>query len=226
MERNQYEPELSESIEVGYKALLMDKRVQLNVNYFLNDFMDKQEESTQLDPSTKTVASFWSNVANAEYEGFELDAQVLVNQYLRVFFNYGTLDATYEGFVTDIDESDGVIKLENADFLTPRFAPEESYGIGGTLSIPAGQGNVDIFAKFSRIGEFETNLLNSDLGRAPETDNVNASIGYYQDNWSIVAYGQNLTDEQFEVVDPIMPLFAIGTINEGRRFGVVLSAEF
>jgi iron complex outermembrane receptor protein len=58
MERNQYEPELSESIEVGYKALLMNKRVQLNVNYFLNDFMDKQEESTQLDPSTKTVASF------------------------------------------------------------------------------------------------------------------------------------------------------------------------
>jgi outer membrane receptor protein involved in Fe transport len=110
--------------------------------------------------------------------------------------------------------------------LLMQHAPEESYGIGGTLSIPAGQGTVDVFAKFSRIGEFETNLLNSDLGRAPETDNVNASIGYYQDNWSIVAYGQNLTDEQYEVVDPIMPLFAIGTINQGRRFGVVLSAEF
>ena len=226
MRQNAYDPEFSESIEIGYKALLMNKRVQLNLNYFLNDFMNKQEESTQQDPTTKTVASFWSNVANAEYEGFELDAQILVNQYFRMFFNYGTLDATYEGFVTDIDESDGVIKLENADFLTPRFAPEESYGIGGTLSIPAGQGTVDVFAKFSRIGEFETNLLNSDLGRAPETDNVNASIGYYQDNWSIVAYGQNLTDEQYEVVDPIMPLFAIGTINQGRRFGVVLSAEF
>ena len=226
MERNQYEPELSESIEVGYKALLMNKRVQLNVNYFLNDFMDKQEESTQLDPSTKTVASFWSNVANAEYEGIEIDAQILVNEYLRVFVNYGTLDATFEGFMTDIDESDGVIKIENADFLTPRFAPEETWGFGGTLSIPAGNGSVDVFAKYSYISEFETNLLNSDLGRAPQTDNVSGSIGYYTDGWSIVAYGTNLTDEQYELVDPIMPLFAIGTINEGRKFGVELTANF
>ena len=226
MRRNSYEPELSESIEIGYKALLMNKRVQLNVNYFLNDFMNKQEESTQQDPSTKTVASFWSNVANAEYEGFELDAQILINEYFRMFFNYGTLDATYEGFITDIDESDGIIKLENADFLTPRFAPEESFGIGGTLSLPVGQGTVDIFAKFSRIGEFEANLLNSDLGRAPETDNVNGSIGYYQDNWSIVLYGQNLTDEQYEVVDPIMPLFAIGTINQAEDLALFYQLNF
>ena len=37
---------------------------------------------------------------------------------------------------------------------------------------------------------------------------------------------RDLTDEQFEVVDPIMPLFAIGTINEGRKFGVELTYEF
>ena len=59
-----------------------------------------------------------------------------------------------------------------------------------------------------------------------ETENLTASIGYFQDGWSIVAYGTNLTDEQFEVVDPIMPLFAIGTINEGRKFGVELTYEF
>ena len=55
---------------------------------------------------------------------------------------------------------------------------------------------------------------------------MTASIGYFQDGWSIVAYGTNLTDEQFEVVDPIMPLFAVGTINEGRKFGVELTYEF
>ena len=110
--------------------------------------------------------------------------------------------------------------------MTPRFAPEESWGIGGTLSIPVGSGAVDVFAKYNRIGEQETDLLNADLARAPETENLTASIGYFQDNWSIVAYGTNLTDEQYEVVDPIMPLFAIGTINEGRKFGVELTYDF
>ena len=96
----------------------------------MNDYAGKQEESTQVDPETKTVASFWSNVAAAEYEGVEIDVQILVNEYLRVFANYGTLDASYQGFVTDINEGDGVTKLEPADFLTPRFAPEESWGAG------------------------------------------------------------------------------------------------
>ena len=226
MRRNQYDPEFSESTELGYKAFLFDRRVQLNAAYFMNDYAGKQEESTQVDPQTKTVASFWSNVAAAEYEGFEIDVQILVNEYLRVFANYGTLDASYQGFFTDINESDGVTKIESADFLTPRFAPEESWGVGGTLSVPAGQGTVDVFAKFSVIGEQETDLLNANLARAPEIDNLTASIGYYTDNWSLVLYGSNLTDEQYEVVDPIMPLFAIGTINEGRRFGVELSARF
>ena len=87
-------------------------------------------------------------------------------------------------------------------------------------------GTVDVFAKYNRIGEQETDLLNASLARAPETENLTASIGYFQDGWSIVAYGTNLTDEQFEVVDPIMPLFAVGTINEGRKFGVELTYEF
>ena len=95
-----------------------------------------------------------------------------------------------------------------------------------TSSLHIGQGTVDVFGKFSVIGEQETNLLNAELARAPEIDNLTASIGYYTDNWSLVLYGSNLTDEQYEVVDPIMPLFAIGTINEGRRFGVELSARF
>ena len=226
MRRNQYDPEFSESTELGIKTFLFDRRVQLNAAYFMNDYGGQQEESTQVDPQTKTVASFWSNVAAAEYEGFEIDIQWLVNEYLRVFANYGTLDASYQGFFTDINESDGITKIESADFLTPRFAPEESWGIGGTLSIPAGNGTVDVFAKYNRIGEQETDLLNADLARAPETENLTASIGYFQDGWSIVAYGTNLTDEQFEVVDPIMPLFAIGTINEGRKFGVELTYEF
>ena len=58
MRRNQYDPEFSESTELGIKTFLFDRRVQLNAAYFMNDYAGKQEESTQVDPQTKTVASF------------------------------------------------------------------------------------------------------------------------------------------------------------------------
>ena len=55
MRRNQYDPEFSESTELGIKTFLFDRRVQLNAAYFMNDYAGKQEESTQVDPQTKLL---------------------------------------------------------------------------------------------------------------------------------------------------------------------------
>ena len=40
----------------------------------------------------------------------------------------------------------------------------------------AGNGTVDVFAKYNRIGEQETDLLNAALARARETENLTTSI--------------------------------------------------
>ena len=79
MRRNQYDPEFSESTELGIKTFLFDRRVQLNAAYFINDYAGIQEESTQIDNETKTVASFWSIVAESEYEGFDRTINIKIN---------------------------------------------------------------------------------------------------------------------------------------------------
>ena len=119
-ERDQYDPETSQSYEVGFKSTLLDNRLRLNVSAFWNNFKDKQEQSVQVDNDTKTVATTFDNVASAEYKGFEIETQYLVNEYLRVFFNYGFLDAEYSDFETDINAADGLDIVEDASFLTPR----------------------------------------------------------------------------------------------------------
>lgn len=225
-ERDQYEPEFSESYELGYKALLMDRRLRLNIALFRNDFIDKQEASVQVDPDTNTVATVFSNAADARYEGFEIETEFVVTEGLRVFLNYGYLDASYKEFFTDVNTSDGVTIIEDASYLTPRNAPEFTLGLGGFYTIQVGPGELEFYAKYTEIDELESNLLNTQLGRVDAREDVTASISYFMEKWSVVAFGRNLTDEQVEVFTPVEPLFAVGSLNQGRTYGVELSYIF
>ncbi|MBT3831448.1 MAG: TonB-dependent receptor [Gammaproteobacteria bacterium] len=225
-ERDQYDPEFAENWEIGYKSMHMDNRLRLNLTAFYNDFTDKQESFVALDPDTKTVASKFDNAGSVIYKGFEMEAEYLVNENLKIFFNYGYLDAEYDEFETDINATDGVDLIEDATHLTPRNAPESTLGIGGTFSYPIGNGDLEIYAKFARVGDIETSLTNAPLGRIDERDDVSASIGYYTEQWSVVAFGRNLADDEFEAFTPIATLFAVGSINRGRTFGLELAFEF
>jgi iron complex outermembrane receptor protein len=47
--KSQYDPETSETYEIGYKAMLLDNRLRLNVAWFRNDFTNKIESSVQVE---------------------------------------------------------------------------------------------------------------------------------------------------------------------------------
>ena len=225
-ERDQYDPELSDQWEVGYKSQHLDNRLRLNVSLFYNDFEDKQESLVEFDPTTNTVKSVFRNASSVTYKGAELEAQFVFNQYLRAFLNYGYLDAEYDEFETDLNPNDLDTTPADGSFLQPRNTPENTWGIGGTLSIPAGPGTIEVFAKFSRIDEYDAHILNIELGKVDETDDLTATIGYYTDNWSVVAFGRNLTDEESEGIVPIANLFAVGSVNRPRTFGMEFTYQF
>ncbi|MGA0840202.1 MAG: TonB-dependent receptor, partial [Pseudomonadales bacterium] len=226
-ERDQYDPEFGYSYEIGYKSTHFDDRVRFNLALFRTDFEDKQESSVQFDASTSTVATVFDNVADAVYQGIEIETQFAVNDYLRLFLNYGYLDAEYENFQTDINAADNVTKIEDASFLKPRNAPENTLGVGGTFSYPIGIGALEIYGKYAWVDEVETNLLNTPLGQLEDRKDVTASIGYVADKWSVVAFGRNLTDEEFEIFTPIATLFAVGTQTpRPRSYGVEVEYQF
>ncbi|MBC8270622.1 MAG: TonB-dependent receptor, partial [Gammaproteobacteria bacterium] len=106
-ERDQYDPETAGNFELGYKSQHLDNRLRFNATYFRNDFEDKQESFVALDPDTKTVASVFDNAGSVLYSGVEVEIQYVFNNVARAFLNYGTLDAEYEVFYTDINPNDG-----------------------------------------------------------------------------------------------------------------------
>jgi iron complex outermembrane receptor protein len=225
-ERDQYDPEYASNIEIGYKSQHLDNRLRFNATYFRNDFEDKQESFVALDPYTKTVASVFDNAGSVLYSGLEIEIQYVFNNVARAFLNYGTLDADYEVFDTDINPNDGVTLIEDASGLTPRNSPEYTLGVGGTLSFPVGDGSVDVFAKVTKIAAFDASLLNLTQSKVGAREDVSLSIGYYAESWAIEAFGKNLTDQRFEVFQPIATLFAAGIVNRPRTVGVELSYQF
>ena len=225
-ERDQYDPEYAASWELGYKSTMFDNRLRLNITAFRNEFDDKQESSVQQDPETLTVATTFDNVASAIYQGIELETEYVVSQNLRVFLNYGYLDAEYDEFFTDINAADGVTIVEDASFLTPRNSPKYTLGVGGTFSVQVGQGDLEIYAKYAKIDAVETSLLNTPLGRVDAREDVTASIGYYMENYSVQIFGRNLTDERTETFIPIATLFAAGTVNRPRTIGIEATYNF
>ena len=223
-ERDQYDPEFANSWEAGMKSQLFNNRVQFNTAYFYNDFEDKQEQAVQFDATTNTVATVFDNVATAIYQGIEMELQWVASEYMNVFASFGWLDASYDEFETDLNPNDNVLvggpEVEDATHLTPRNAPEVTYGLGGTFTYPAGEGELQIYLKYDWVDEIETNLLNLDVGRLDSRENLTASVAYSYNNMRLTLYGRNLTDEVYEVPAIIQPLFASSTINPGASWGL------
>ena len=202
----------------------MGGRLRLNIVGFFNDFTDKQESSISFDASTNTVATIFNNVSDATYKGIEVESEFQATERLRLFLNYGYLDAKYGKFETDLDLTDTDFSTSDATSLRPRDTPEFTLGFGASYIVEIGNGQVELYAKHAMVDESE-NLLNTDFGRRDSSENLTASIGYQTDNYSIVAYGRNLTDDQVEVGIPIGDLFAAGIINQGRTFGLEFTYE-
>ena len=224
-ERDQYKPEEIGSYEAGMKSQFFENTVQLNIAAFYNEYTDKQESSVQRDPSTNTVATVFSNVADATYKGIEVEAQWVQSEYLSLFATGGWLDAEYDSFRTDVNANDGVTLIVDASYLTPRNAPEYTYGLGGTFTYPVGEGHVELFTKYSWVDEIETSLLNLKIGQVDSREDLSASISYFYRNMSVSLYGRNLTDETFEVPFPLYPLFATGTVTPGLSWGLSFSID-
>ncbi len=233
--RDQYDPEFSQSGEGGLKTRLFDGRVQANFAYFWNKFRNKQEQAVQFDASTQTVATVFSNVATAIYQGFEGEVQVAVTDGLNLFGTFGWLDARYTQFETDINPNDSCTGLPicvvDASYLKPRNAPKYSAGVGGSFTFGVGPGDITLATKYAYTSEIEGALLNLTANRVSPRSDVQASIAYGMEfdggyKAEIALFGRNLTDQTFEFPAIIAPVFASSTVGLGRTWGLQLTGEF
>jgi iron complex outermembrane receptor protein len=229
-DRNQYDPETADSYEVGMKSQWIDNRLQLNLAAFLNKFKDKQDSNVVRDEDTNTVATVWENQASVTLWGIEAETRFVVTENLDIFATAGYLNAEYDEFFSlgaiPADElTDDSVPIDASGF-TPKYAPEWTFGAGGTFTVPVGPGELSLHAKWNFVDTQETDTFNDPESRIPKTHFVNAQIGYEWDRFRITVFGENLTDEEFEAIGCLSVLFCTGAVQQGAAYGVELEVEF
>ena len=229
-ENNQYEPEFAESWEIGMKGQFFENRVQFNTSVFYNNFEDKQDSNVVLDPSTDTVATVWENIGGIDYTCVEMELRWVVSENLEIFTTAGWLDAEYDGFLSHnfvpVTEQATTPK-QNVDFLTPKNAPETTFGFGGTYAAQIGPGELAVHMKWNFIDDIETSTYNTPGTDLDSRDFLNAAVSYSWDNWKISVYGNNLGDDQFETPQfAVLPFFAWSTVSPGTQYGAEIEMTF
>ena len=227
--RNQYDPEFAKSYEVGMKAQFMDNRLQVNATGFYNDFEDKQDSNVVNDAETNTVATVFENIGGLEYLGLELETRFVVSEHLDIFSTAGWLDAKYNGFFSKgfipIQDLRPETPAQNVDFLTPKLAPEWTFGVGGTYTMEVGPGELSLQTKWNYVSKQETDTFNDPGTQFGAQKFLNAQIGYVWDKFRLVVFGQNLTNERQEISGFLPGLFGTGGVGPGATYGVEVEAS-
>lgn len=219
-----YEPEYVENYEIGMKSTFLDGRMIFNPAIFAAKYKDKQE-SILIPVDLTNVATVVRNASSLDMFGVELELQYQITEswYLRA--TYGYIDAEYDSYIADI-VGDGVI-TDNSG-LSPRNTPKNTFGLTTTYTVPLREGDLTGLLSYRWRDEMEVIADNDPLGHVDSIDSLSATVSYaWSDNrYRVTAYGRNLTDEREIHIRKVGGITTRGWYNEGRTYGVELSASF
>lgn len=217
-----YEPEYVKNYEFGWKSTLMDGRMIFNGAVFSSEYDDKQE-SILIPVDLTNVATVVRNASSLEMTGLELELMYQVTAAWDLMVTYGYLESEYAGYEADLN-GDGVITNNNS--LVPRNTPENTFGFTTSYTTQIGNGELKGRVSYRFRDEMESDASNNPLGSLDSIENVNATIGYTVDNYSITVWGRNLTDEREQRWATIGGLTSRGWWNEPATLGITFAASY
>ena len=217
-----YEPEYVKNYELGWKSTLQDGRMILNGAIFKSEYDDKQE-SILIPVDLTNVATVVRNAASMEMTGIELELMYQVTEAWDLMVTYGYLEAEYKDYLADLN-GDNVI-TDNSG-LIPRNTPENTFGITTSYTTQIGNGELKGRVSYRFRDEMNSDSSNNPKGDLDSIENVNATISYSFSNYSITAWGRNLTDEREQRWSTIGGITSRGWWNEPQTLGITVAASF
>ena len=207
---NRFEAEEMMVYELGIKSTLMDGRLQLNGDIFLQDFTDKQAATQVVNPTTGLLQSKVVNAASAEVKGIELDMLYLASDNLSLSLSYTHLNNKYDDFKR---LTAGAANLANAGNCTIvvdgsgkktcsidlsgnplENAPENAFVLGASYNWDTADGKTwvaeaDVVYQDDRyIDSFKRVMLDSYY-------RVDLRVGWVSDDFEVIGYVENAFDD-------------------------------
>ncbi len=190
----QFRPEDVQSYEVGYKGLLAEGTVQLDVTAFVYEYTDLQVNF--FDQGARV-----GNAGNVDGRGLEATLQWAINDNFDLIASAGYLDTEARGIqflCGGAPDADGFLDgdADACEGTKLFWAPDVSGSALLKGNFPAGDGaivgNIEMFFESDRGRGYE-NIDDSDI---PAYQEWALRLGYESNNnWNLTGYVENLTDE-------------------------------
>jgi iron complex outermembrane recepter protein len=203
-----YDKEVSDSYEIGFKAQLLDRR--LNVSGAVFYTRTRSAQQYRFDPIAFIQAV--DGVDRVDNKGFELDVSGRPTDTLTLFGGFGYVDSK--------------IKRLNAD---PTFegnifpyAAEYNATIGAQLDQPVTD-TLKLLARgeYNLTGPIWWDVQNTPTTRRDSIGLMNVRLGLVHERWELTAWSRDLFDKEYasEAV-VLLPFLNVLYKAPGRSFGI------
>ena len=235
--KDEYEKEVSTSIEFGSKMEFFDNRLRVNASVFSTDVEDNQFFEFYAGPFG--LMRVVTTIEDLQIQGFEMDFNAVLTESLSMFGGMGILDSE--------------IKRNNNRPLTvgneaPQ-APDRTYNLGAQFETEVSSGiNLTARLDWQYVCEMAFHTLQGeatpsiwqvfypgasitqDFSKAKRDayDTLNARIYVDGENWGVTIWGRNVTDEKYlEEIIPA-PEFGGSFIHPGAKdsYGIDFNYRF
>ena len=210
--------------ELGFKGVLFDNRLQTQLALFFMDRDDVQISSsivrTRGDGSSEFIDYIGNAAAGSNY-GVEFSSNFNASESFVFYGSVGLLKTRYDDFINSAGD--------NLEGREQAHAPSYQYSLG--VNIKLGN-NVDFGLNLSGKDSFY--FSDSHGIQSNAYDLINANLSYSWNNWKLMLWGRNLSDEDYFVRgfyfgnDPRDNYLAKGytQLGEPARLGVTLNFDF
>ena len=207
-----YDKEVSTNVELGFKGEFMDRRLRINAAVFRTDVEDNQFFEFFAGPfgllrSVTTIDELY-------IEGFEADVNFVLNEELSFFAGVGLMSSEIE------ENRHRPLTVGNdvpqAPDKTATFGAQYVKALDGGLELSLradwqytgamwfhtlqGEETPTIWnALFATTG-FDSDFLDEDTGSNAQRDaydTLNLRVSLSTEQWSVTAWGKNVTDEEY-----------------------------
>jgi len=189
-----FNPERSNTFEVGVKSEFLDNTLRLNATYFNTAYQEMQV--TVFRGISPTVI----NAAEAAISGIELDLQWRATDNVLFVGNLGILNAEYSSFDTERLEAEGfTLRVDENSMLLN--APDMSFGLGLDLTTTQDveKGRFGLHIDYNFRSDVANDVENTPLLIQEGFGLLNGYV-YYEPagrKWKLTVGGTNLTDERY-----------------------------
>ena len=190
-----FNKEIAVTYELGMKSELLNRSLRLNMALFNTDYDDLQVlEFVTVDADALEGYFLTDNAASATSRGVELEWLYYPEALsgLEISGSYAWLDATYDDYAPDPSVAGN--RLRNA--------PEQSYNLALGYEFNLGSaGYLKARYEYRYKDESFQDPQNYILSSIPEYDVSNARVSYMpaSDTWTLSAWVDNITDEDYLV---------------------------